>query len=411
MYLKNNGVLLSFLSLILIGFVSCKGGSKPKNDLDKENLKGDVILVDKENEVTFYNSNGMIEKELEDIENNTGYISSLNYINNKLSTEISKWLSPKSEAKTLYYYNEKGILDSSEFNSKDFNSKEYYKFDFNGNIVIDSSISNPSLVFEHIKKYYYHENIIDSAYYFNKMFPSEFEIEKYIDNNPSKLLSYTIDEKGEIKINSTTTYTYIYDAQGNWIEQKSFVDGKKDKVIKRTIIYNGQDISQYEKKYNDFVARLNNSQSDDKAQTNSNDNNSNSTTIISGGGSTNNSNSYSRQKSNNSNNNANQNLQSNKSEKRKCSHCYGSGKCPKCNTPQQIGYYDESGSFIRGNEIRLGYIVCDLCKGAGYSGKGSMRMKCGWCQIGWKYCPECNYGGNGRKIGQCRDCNGTGYRD
>ena len=45
MFLKNNGILLSFLSLILIGFISCKSISKPKTDLEKENLKGVKIAI------------------------------------------------------------------------------------------------------------------------------------------------------------------------------------------------------------------------------------------------------------------------------------------------------------------------------------------------------------------------------
>lgn len=39
---------------------------------------------------------------------------------------------------------------------------------------------------------------------------------------------------GEFK---TTTYTYIYDTNGNWIEKKEFIDNRPRKVFRREIEY------------------------------------------------------------------------------------------------------------------------------------------------------------------------------
>ena len=370
MFLKNNGILLSFLSLILMGFVSCKGISKPKNDLDKENLKGDVILVDNGNEVTFYNQEGL-KKKYSDYLNKI--IESYTYINNKLSSSTSRSETSKDESKTIYYYSEKGILDSLEFNSNSLKTKEYYTNDFNGNVIIDSVVSNSSFMGNSIIKYTYNGNIIESETRYGKY--SSY-IKKYSNNNPTEFILYTVDNNGGRKISSTTTYQYSYDAQGNWIEQKSFVDGKEDKVVKRTVMYKGQDISQYEKKYNDLIASINNSPSEDKTQTFNNNNNSNSTTIIAGGG----------DKNNNNNNN-----QTQREVKQwiNCRDCNGKGiiQCLDCNG--------------------RGSMKCTYCYGKGWKwSMSNTKETCNTCGgSGDEKCERCNGRGN---RGTCLKCGGRG---
>ena len=103
------------LSAIFIGFLllsSCTSGEKIDNDLKKENLKGDVILVAYDDRITLYNEAGM---EIRSLTGDDRIImeSIRNYQNGKLINQIRrKFISPRvasydnlSESKLNYKYN------------------------------------------------------------------------------------------------------------------------------------------------------------------------------------------------------------------------------------------------------------------------------------------------------------------
>jgi hypothetical protein len=106
-------------------------------------------------------------------------------------------------------------------------------------------------------------------------------------------------------------------------------------------------------------------------------------------------------------------------ERRECSRCNGSGKCKECGKTFRKSYYKGNGSYDNRNEYRPGLVMCSDCWGRGH--KQVKRTEGGWepggdcyvsdCQDGWKSCRECNNYGNGKTPGQCKECNGTGYRN
>ena len=99
-----------------------------------------------------------------------------------------------------------------------------------------------------------------------------------------------------------------------------------------------------------------------------------------------------------------------------CHYCKGTGRCSECSQIFEIRYFDHYGGWKSRNETRLGYIRCNICYGAGYleggediHGNPRPKKNCyGACMNGWQFCPECNSGGNGRNIGVCKHCKGTG---
>jgi hypothetical protein len=101
--------------------------------------------------------------------------------------------------------------------------------------------------------------------------------------------------------------------------------------------------------------------------------------------------------------------QSSQTEKRKCSTCGGNGQCSKCSKPQRVRY-KQGESPKDHNEIRLGMIVCPQCGGNLMNFGADKNESCYLCKAtGWKYCPECNIYGEGRNIGKCQRCDGTGF--
>jgi len=139
-------------------------------------------------------------------------------------------------------------------------------------------------------------------------------------------------------------------------------------------------------------------------------------------------------KENNQNYDSNENLNENYAESSKepysqgenyqqqrgeCSTCGGTGKCKSCSEIFKKTYYKGNGSYDYRNETRPGLVLCRDCFGRGH--KQSSRHGGGWepsddcyvsgCTDGWVNCRECNSNGNGRNIGQCDRCDGSGYRN
>ena len=397
----NNIYILIFV-LSLITFIGCNSSNngkdnsknvtefRTKSDLEKQNLKGDVILIDvfddydDVHDIEQYNEKGNLIRVVT-YNVNFGFCSVKNfsYINDKPQSIICE--GNQINTKTIFLYNQDGILTSKEMTGKILNSQfhviDFYNYDINGNLIFDSIIQNNIL--RSVTKYYYTNNKLNSSKEFNRN--GEYnELTYDINGNPSK---YGLGNR----------YEYNYDAKGNWVQKKEISDSKNIYINKRKIFYKGQDVSEYEKKCNDFLATFNSGNS-----------NSGSTDIIvSGSRSNNNSNSSTNQK------------QNNPPEKRKCDYCKGTGKCQTCSKIFTTHYWaGKYSGWKNGNETRPGQIMCEDCHGSGliygiygFGDDNPASKKCyvSNCRNGWLYCPKCNHYGNGDKLGQCRECRGTGY--
>lgn len=107
------------------------------------------------------------------------------------------------------------------------------------------------------------------------------------------------------------------------------------------------------------------------------------------------------------------------SQPENCYKCRGTGVCPQCSKTFSMQYYKGNGSYENRNETRPGLLMCNDCRGRGH--KQSKRIEGGWepgedcyvsrCENGWVFCNECNSYGNGKLLGQCKECKGTGLRN
>jgi hypothetical protein len=106
----------------------------------------------------------------------------------------------------------------------------------------------------------------------------------------------------------------------------------------------------------------------------------------------------------------------NSSQNKKCTQCNGTGQCRECSKTFRRNYYKGNGSYDDRNETKPGYVMCNDCWGRGH--KQVKRNEGGWepggdchvsgCMDGWIFCRSCNYSGNGRNIGKCERCKGSG---
>lgn len=72
-------------------------------------------------------------------------------------------------------------------------------------------------------------------------------MDTYFKSGQVYLTEILLDEQGNITSqrnssfytgeSKTTTYTYIYDTTGNWIEKREFIDNRPRKVFRRDIEY------------------------------------------------------------------------------------------------------------------------------------------------------------------------------
>jgi hypothetical protein len=340
-----------FLSILIISDYGCHGQSlnsihKSKSDREKQNLKGDVVVLSDDYYMTFFNTKGMIEKELFE----GGGISwgkTYSYTNDKLEGSVVD--GQGFHIKSTFYYDENGKLKSSEditkFDGDTAKSIETHVYEFNqdGNQILDS-INDVRF-----QKSYYSGDILDSIV-------TSYGKEIYLRGNTDTMILYN---EGDQTIPAVTTFRYLYDANGNWIKQKKFVNGKEDKVINRTIIYKGDDISFYEKRYNDFRVSLT---PNNNSNTQSSQSKSNSTT----------------------------NLYKQPVQKQwvNCKDCNGQGIriCTNC--------------------TGRGSMKCDDCFGRGWKMNGTEKQTCNTCGgTGEKKCSSCNGKGN---RGTCSTCGGRG---
>ena len=418
------------LSAIFIGFLllsSCTSGEKIDNDLKKENLKGDVILVAYDDRITLYNEAGM---EIRSLTGDDRIImeSIRNYQNGKLINQIRrKFISPRvasydnlSESKLNYKYNSNGFLISTQ----DETYTSIYNYNQDQDITEIAGDEAKGLGgFKQIQKFFYTKHILDSirsisdlgsvkyhtySYYSkNGQMSSALNFVRESDNSITNknITAFKYDENGNEKTRITTEYDvnnavqkvteekfeYSYDPIGNWIEKKAIIGGQEDNLIKRTIVYKGEDGSSYISKYETLIIQISNSL---KNINNSNLGNNNT--------------------ANNQQNYSNQ--QNSQQSQRGCSYCNGTGRCKTCGRTFKVEFWDDTYHWTSRNESRPGLVMCSTCRGSGaiyglksVADKRPPSKSCNVCGgSGWKTCPDCNYSGNGKNVGQCSHCNGTG---
>jgi hypothetical protein len=244
-----------FLGIILLSVLSCtKNDLKKKTDLENENLNGDVILVSSDENRgrnTFYNGNGFINKIQEKTkigDESILSISNYNYTNGELSS-VEQFCDRFSSTITCFY-DPNGVLKSSKIiyytSGNSFGETySYYKFDEKGNLLLDS-VSPIYLI-----KNYFTDNIKDSSIdYLSK------KITIYSKGLPSKDLFYDISSNGNRNVKSIINYEYKFDEQENWIERKSIINNKENEVVNRKIFYKGDDITEFEKSFNETKNKI-----------------------------------------------------------------------------------------------------------------------------------------------------------
>ena len=116
------------------------------------------------------------------------------------------------------------------------------------------------------------------------------------------------------------------------------------------------------------------------------------------------------------------NTNSKSTEASDCSDCKGTGKCQECTEKIQKPYLDDRCATNKRSSVNFGYVLCSGCYGYGYKRESGSKCDCpngigscpgekcpnSSCHDGWVYCRECNSGGNGDHLGECKECKGTG---
>ena len=419
--------LIIFLGIILLSIFSCSDSKLgQETDLEKENLKGDVIFVSEDDgkSFTLYNEYGMKTRgfygELDIYYDDENHYFDKNIKNKTIRKMGSKIrLSQNFETKTDYNYDSRGNL----ITSKSPDVSEEFQYDFDGNLIKKTFIGYSVNI---VNNFFYSSNKLDSSINIKKFQNDLTTHINYFNNEGNRIRSqvrsdnrrdYKYNENNDVseeiytdyssnKNNPTitkTTYEYNYDKNGNWIQQRILNSEGETEISNRTIIYKGEDISSFIKKSDEIISSVKNKttnennteSSDNNSQTESNDNSS--------------SNTYQEPE------------RQPQPEKVKCYSCRGSGDCGECGKTFRVHTWEGNGWKDR-NETRLGYVMCSDCSGAGVFykrsdypnvGKWEIEKKCyvGNCNSGWKPCNKCNGYGNGTLLGKCRDCKGSGFRN
>ena len=245
--------LLSIL-IILFSFGSCDTKptktkspitKPPLNDLQKMNLKGDVIaLKDGDDKFYFFNQNGFIDKIIY-YSNGVDQIEDYLYSNNLLDKQIVKMNGSDESVITTCIYNEKKQLVKKICKWSLGDGYSYYIYNNDGKIIKDSLYQElfnynkeKTYTFFHVTNYFYNKDTIDYT--------------EFINEDGKKLLKYK-DEFGNFyeTENRRNNVEYVKDIMGNWIESKWDMDGKSYNKT-RVVFYKGQDISSYLNTYNNF---------------------------------------------------------------------------------------------------------------------------------------------------------------
>lgn len=411
-------ILIKFITGLSVIISSCSSDVK-KNDLEKENLKGDVVAYlnsYKNNEnvivesLTLFNEEGMIEKKYE---NNPTYelvIENYFYKKGLLDTRTRlKWSDGEKVNETEnYIYDESGFLikQTSDF----FGELEKKTYEYKDGRLLKEYLPNG------VKEYFYSTRLdsivqkngtYDIREYFNELgqmtkfgiwMNKGFIIRSMEYDKNGNVVLEKVDNTGDESIFKTN---YTYDSRDNWIQQIHINNEGIQTKTTRKIYYKGDDLSDVEKWIESFNLSSSKSGMSNESEEPINESSSNSYS--------------SSNNSSSSNTYSNQNQQ--QPEKRKCGKCNGSGKCRECSKTFSKPSYKGSGSYQWRNETRPGLVMCNDCFGRGH--KQVKRDEGGWepgedcyirdCDNGWVVCRTCNSYGNGRNPGQCKECDGTGY--
>jgi hypothetical protein len=332
-----------------LSLANCNSKNKsPKNDLGKMNLKGDVIGVLDDDNFTFFNKDGNIEKIINISNNEALRIEKYLYSDGKLNKIVKELKSANlNDVRNCSYDENNHLISIIQAGDALAFSNNYFTYNNDGLLIKDSIVlmggeyGNPKFSEFTIVNYYYKDGIID--------------LEEVIYEGKVKKIKYSngIMTENVLSDGSKLTFESNIDSHGNWTIQKCIQDGS---INKRIIFYNGEDISKYEKLANDFKQGNNSVNSAIESQQNLPTNNSNNTTQS----------------------------QSTQNQVKTCYKCQGSGSlsCDQC--------------------AGRGETRCSSCTGNGFDSKGN---KCIWCKGGFKECTRCHGSG---KI-SCMTCHGLGH--
>jgi YD repeat-containing protein len=352
-------IIQAFFILIVSSCTISTKNSKQRTDLEKENLKGDVILIVEDhkkdgklkNIIKLYNDIGNLETIFDDtfIED-FPIMTTFYYQNNKIQSSIKTgYKKEKFYVETFYNYDKTGSLTSSLSKSLTGTKAKkniVYIVDENNNIISEK-INDSELNVE--TNYYYSKNIKDSVVTRYSGVWNKIHVDYFIDGNLDRTYDKDLDSKEE----STITYRYEYDAVGNWISQIYYLNGKKidDKI--RKIYYKGNDITSVIKPIDEFKKKMISANAPPNEASDSYKSNNNSQTT-------------------NSNSISNNQIQK---QWVNCDRCHGSGlrDCNECGGK--------------------GEKKCSRCHGTGI-----------WAWENNKTCYECG----GKGIKQCNRCYGKG---
>jgi len=427
----NKIILFAFFGIIVlglgfIGFRLIKDDSivtvnetlenSGENDLKKENLKGEVIYTKYISPLSNfemhyeYNSRGFLTKQItrhDEIQEFSFTFENF-FEDEKLIRSISTFGNPSY---TKYIYDVEGkVLKETTVDADDKSIIRTIDYIYKDRLLIEKR--STSDLWTSISKYYYTSNNLDSIVEQNKnledktiefkytCFNEKGQEIKSVNENGSYIITMEYNEFNEVKkevINDAgdievNLYTYSYDENGNWIEK--YVNGELESS--RRIYYKGDDLTMVK------IELLNKMESGYSKSDNSDSENQNNQIQ-----SNNNSSVYPENKS----------AENSQSNKPKCYQCNGTGKCRECSKIFRKNYYKGNGAYGDRNETKPGYVMHDQCFGRGHI--DVKRVEGGWepgldcsysgCMDGWIFCRTCNYNGNGKSLGQCDKCKGSGF--
>ena len=398
--------------LLIFALMSCSS-SQEQNDLQKMNLSGDVILLKEGAYFTFFDENGNITKSFSDETteyNNRKFtnqtISNYFYIDGKLDKKINYHYNSIDDKITegleTFSYNEEGLLKSSTSKTGNWQSKTYYFYE-NGKLSKDSTFGGSKTelfwITRDVNRFIYEEDELKKIDNNHQFYSSAEELEsdnvkvnhynKYYDQG---LLIKTESPGTDESDSESSSYEYEKDLVGNWTLQTRKSSNKEyNNTTERQIFYKGDDISVFENKYEALKNKLLGGSISLKADR---PEEAEQESVYMGA----------TEEEYSSN-------EPSKPQQQKCWKCNGTGKCPKCSVAQRVRY--KKGEAPRDhNEIRLGMVVCSQCGGNTMNWGHDEDESCYLCKAtGWLYCQTCNSYGNGRNIGQCQECDGTGFRN
>jgi len=386
-------------------------GPENKTDLEKMNLKGEVIfLVVEDSDFIEFNENGMKKKNIYyDKSYNDSYSESdFIYENGNLVKQIEVIIESDGKQKireNIYQY-QNGLLKMIDYDNG-FLIREFFHDGKNNLIEEKSTLNFDGNPYITSTIYFYSNNQLDSTYQYQLIESNNkiLQLKTSYDSNGktiglssvSTTILLSLQYKDGLEIKEVTksdngiselSISYEFDQNGNWIKKISSSGSEEDEVEERKIFYKGDDFSGIISGLTLVKTNFKNGISQPQ---NSNLSSSNGSNQYSDGPT------------------KSQNFgESQIPNKNTCYNCKGTGKCPKCTIPQNVRYKQGESPHDH-KETRYGMIVCTQCGGNTMNWGHDKNESCYLCKAtGWLYCRECNPNGNSSNIGQCQRCKGTG---